>query len=99
MGGGSSQTRGAPNLIPSPSSNYSGRFASNALLRGGGSSNQQSVENAMHTPIHNNLVGGGGGTTYFDMDPAVVQFVQTYEPAKFASKRNGVVASYAANTH
>ena len=33
-----------------------------------------------------------------DYDPTI-QFVQTYEPAKFASKRNGVVVSYAANTH
>lgn len=34
-----------------------------------------------------------------ELDPSIVTFVQTYEPAKFASKRNGVVASYAANTH
>lgn len=40
-----------------------------------------------------------GSVSYFDMDPALVQFVHTYEAAKFASKRNGVVASYAANTH
>jgi protein phosphatase 2C family protein 2/3 len=36
---------------------------------------------------------------FFDLDPSIVQFVHTYEAAKFASKRNGVVASYAANTH
>ena len=34
-----------------------------------------------------------------ELDPSIVTFVQTYEPAKFASKRNGVVSSYAANTH
>jgi len=33
------------------------------------------------------------------MDPAIIQFCQTYEAAKYASKRNGVVSSYAANTH
>ncbi len=26
-------------------------------------------------------------------------FVKTYEPSKYASKKNGVVSSYAANTH
>jgi len=33
-----------------------------------------------------------------EYDPTAA-FVQSYDPAKFASKRNGVVVSYAANTH
>jgi len=54
----------------------------------------------MHTPttLHNNLVDNMASVAN-ELDPSIVQFVQTYEPAKYASKRNGVVASYAANTH
>lgn len=29
----------------------------------------------------------------------ILKFKQNYYPAKFASKKNGVVATYAANTH
>ena len=32
-------------------------------------------------------------------DSQIERFKKQYYPAKFASKKNGVVASYAANTH
>jgi protein phosphatase 2C family protein 2/3 len=37
-------------------------------------------------------------TSSMEFDPTR-SFMQNYEPAKFASKKNGVVVSYAANTH